>query len=415
MRRAYVYAASPWLGRIPEDWIESRFRYEALISGGQVDPRVEPWSGMVLVAPNHIESGTGRLLGRETAADQGADSGKYVVTAGQILYSKIRPALNKVAIAVEDCLCSADMYAISLPDRIDTRFARYFMTAKPFHDFATAMSMRVKMPKVNREELADGPWLLPQLPEQCVIADYLDRETARIDTLIEEQQCLIEMLHERRWAVVERGVALLDWDTPLKAVAPLIQTGPFGSQLKSDEYEDGGIPVINPSHIIAGEIVPDPRIAVSAQKAAQLARHTLEEGDLVAARRGDLGRCAVVRPSAAGFLCGTGSALVRLDRTLVEPSFAAMVFSSRRNRDALSLASVGSTMDNLNSDIIGALRIPLPPRDEQCRLTTELEGATAKIGTLIAETERFIELACERRAALITAAVTGQIDVRQVA
>lgn len=255
---------------------------------------------------------------------------------------------------------------------------------------------------------------VPSPEEQRAIADYLDRETARIDTLIEEQQRLIEMLRERRWAVVERGVALLDWNTPFRTVATLIQTGPFGSQLKSDEYEDGGIPVINPSHIVAGGVVPDPRIAVSAEKAEQLARHKLEEGDLIAARRGDLGRCAVVGPSAAGFLCGTGSAVVRLDRARVDPSFAAIVFSSRRNRDALALASVGSTMENLNSDIIGALRFPVPPLDDQRRLTAELEQATAKIDTLIAETERFIELARERRAALITAAVTGQIDVREM-
>jgi type I restriction enzyme S subunit len=256
---------------------------------------------------------------------------------------------------------------------------------------------------------------LPAVEQQRVIADYLDRETGRIDTLIEEQQRLIEMLGERRLAVVERGVALLDWNTPFRTVAALIQTGPFGSQLKSDEYVDGGIPVINPSHIVAGEVVPDPRIAVSAEKVEQLARHRLEEGDLIAARRGDLGRCAVVGPSAAGFLCGTGSAVVRLDRARVDPSFAVIVFSSRRNRDALALASVGSTMENLNSDIIGALRFPVPPLDEQRRLTAELEQATAKIDTLIAETERFIELARERRAALITAAVTGQIDVREMA
>lgn len=254
---------------------------------------------------------------------------------------------------------------------------------------------------------------VPPLKEQFRIADYLDRETARIDTLIEEQQRLIEMLRERRWAVVERGVALLDWNTPFKTVATLIQTGPFGSQLKSDEYEDGGIAVINPSHIVAGEVAPNPRIAVGVKKAEQLARHRLEEGDLIVARRGDLGRCAVIGPSAAGLLCGTGSAVVRLDRARMDSSFAATVFSSRRNRDALALASVGSTMENLNSDIIGALRFPVPSLDEQRRLTAELEQATAKIDTLIAETERFIELARERRAALITAAVTGQIDVRE--
>ncbi|MEU1893921.1 restriction endonuclease subunit S [Streptomyces pristinaespiralis] len=256
---------------------------------------------------------------------------------------------------------------------------------------------------------------VPPLEEQRAIADYLDRETTRIDTLIEEQQRLIEMLRERRWSVVERSVALLDWNTPLKTVAVLIQTGPFGSQLKSDEYEDGGTPIINPSHIVAGEVAPDPQVAVGAGKAAQLARHALKEGDLVAARRGELGRCAVVGAPAVGFLCGTGSALVRFNRALIEPAFGAIVFSSRRNRDALALASVGSTMDNLNSDIIGSLRIPAPTLEEQRGLVAEISDATAKIDTLIEETERFIELSRERRSAVITAAVTGHIDVREAA
>ncbi|UGT53961.1 restriction endonuclease subunit S [Nocardia asteroides] len=295
------------------------------------------------------------------------------------------------------------------------RFIHYLLRSQPYLDqyllytrAQTTFDRRVQQP-----DLDNLPIPVPPLDEQRAIANYLDREISQIDTLIEEQHRLTEMLHERRLAVVERGVALLDWDTPFKTVSTLIQTGPFGSQLKSDEYEDGGIPVINPSHIVAGEVVPDRRIAVSAEKAEQLARHQLEEGDLIAARRGDLGRCAVVTRSAEGFLCGTGSAVVRLDQARLDPSFAALVFSSRRNRDALSLASVGSTMDNLNSDIIGALRIPIPPLDEQRQLTAELKQATAKIDELIAETTRFIELARERRASLITAAVTGQIDVRE--
>lgn len=297
----------------------------------------------------------------------------------------------------------------------DGRFIAFYLIALRASGFIRAYSNVVSMPHLTAEKLARIPMPLPHLDEQRAIADYLDREIVRIDTLIEEQQRLIEMLRERRWAVVERGVAMLEWNTPFKTVATLIQTGPFGSQLKSDEYEDGGIPVINPSHVVASEVVPDPRIAVSAEKAERLARHTLEEDDLIVARRGDLGRCAVVGPSAAGFLCGTGSAVVRLDRARLDPSFAAIVFSSRRNRDSLALTSVGSTMENLNSDIIGALRIPVPPLDEQRRLTAELEQAREKIDTLIAETERFVELAREHRSALITAAVTGLIDVREMA
>ncbi|WP_333768184.1 restriction endonuclease subunit S [Streptomyces sp. IBSBF 2435] len=297
----------------------------------------------------------------------------------------------------------------------DGRFIAFYLIALRASGFIRAYSNVVSMPHLTAEKLARIPIPLPPVEEQAAIADYLDRETARIETLIEEQQRLIEMLRERRWSVVERSVALLGWHTPLKAVSVLIQTGPFGSQLKSDEYEDGGTPIINPSHIISGEVVPDPRIAVRAAKAAQLARHALAEGDLVAARRGELGRCAVVRPSAAGFLCGTGSALVRFDQNQLDPEFGAIVFSSRRNRDALALASVGSTMDNLNSDIIASLRVPVPAIAEQHRIVAEINYTTTKIDTLIAETERFIELSRERRSAMITAAVTGQIDVREAA
>lgn len=271
---------------------------------------------------------------------------------------------------------------------------------------------QVRTPRVNESDLKTIALAMPPADEQRAIADYLDRETARIDTLIDEQQRLIEMLRERRWAVVERSVALLDWNTPFKAVTVLVQTGPFGSQLKSDEYEEGGTPIINPSHVAGGGVRPDPRIAVGPRKAKELARHAFQEGDLVAARRGELGRCAVVDSAAAGFLCGTGSALIRLERSRIEPTFAALVFGSRRNRDALALASVGSTMDNLNSDIIWSLRIPVPALSEQRRIVAEGNESTAKIDIMIAETERFIELSRERRSALITAAVTGQIDVR---
>ena len=154
-RGEFKETVSPWLGQIPADWTESRFRYEALLNGGQVDPREAPWADMVLVAPNHIEGQTGRIVGRETAREQGADSGKYLVAAGQIVYSKIRPALNKVAIVDEECLCSADMYAMSFRPGLAPRFALYYMLSRPFHSFASVLSMRVKMPKINREEL--GP------------------------------------------------------------------------------------------------------------------------------------------------------------------------------------------------------------------------------------------------------------------
>ncbi|WP_052407339.1 restriction endonuclease subunit S [Allokutzneria albata] len=283
--------------------------------------------------------------------------------------------------------------------------------------FIQSLAKGIRERSTSFDKLTFKDMVLPRPPrsEQDAIVAYLNRETARIDTLIKEQQRLIGLLGERRTAITEGQLLGSDWSVPLRSVASLIQTGPFGSQLKSDEYIDRGIPVINPSHIAAGVIRPDAKVTVSKAKAEELARHALHIADIVAARRGELGRCAVVDAGSAGYLCGTGSALIRLDGDRVDPHFIALVFSSRRNRDALSLASVGSTMDNLNADIIGALRVPVPALDEQRRVVAAINGATSKIDTLIAETERFIELSKERRAALITAAVTGQIDVREVA
>jgi type I restriction enzyme S subunit len=347
-----------------------------------------------------------------------ADLSAYkLVRPGDIVMNALGKPHGSIGASPTEGITSPAYWVMRVDRKAHSRFVHYLLRSS--HLVAEYQRLGKNQPPnqfdISWTEFRRITVPLPDVSTQRAIADYLERETARIDTLIKEQELLIEMLRERRWAVVERSVALLGWNTPFKAVAVLIQTGPFGSQLKSDEYEEGGTPIINPSHIVAGEVRHDQRIAVGADKARELARHALEEGDLVASRRGELGRCAVVGTSAAGFLCGTGSALIRLDRTVIEPSFAALVFGSRRNRDALALASVGSTMDNLNSDIIGSLRIPVPTLEEQRQLVVEVKQATAKIDKLIAETERFIEIARERRAALITAAVTGQIDVREVA
>ncbi|MFJ8445694.1 restriction endonuclease subunit S [[Kitasatospora] papulosa] len=188
---ALVDSKNLYLGPVPAHWTVSRFSREMDVNGGQVDPKEDPWIDMVLVAPNHI---------------QGADSGKYMAGAGQILYSKIRPALNKVAIAVEDCLTSADMYAMSSRRNDDHRYLMYFMLAHPFHAFVTLASLRVKMPKINRDELGEAPLLRPPLDEQRRIAAYLDEQTAKIDTLIAEAEGFIDLARERRSALITAAV-----------------------------------------------------------------------------------------------------------------------------------------------------------------------------------------------------------------
>ncbi len=195
-----------WLGQIPKHWEVKQFRHCAKIANGQVDPRLQPYRSMILIAPNHIESGTGRILYKETADEQGADSGKYIYQKENILYSKIRPALKKVCLATEKGLCSADMYPLTPVSDIYSKFLLFVMLSEWFTQFTILESDRVAMPKINRDALNECYMVVPPLIEQKAIAHFLDQETAKIDTIIEKTKTSIEKLKEYRTALISAAV-----------------------------------------------------------------------------------------------------------------------------------------------------------------------------------------------------------------
>jgi type I restriction enzyme S subunit len=189
----------PWLGDIPEHWEVRRFKFLTKINSGQVDPREKKYRTQILIAPNHIQSGTGLLLNQETADSQGADSGKYIVNRGQVIYSKIRPNLRKATIAPCDCLCSADMYGISVNEGVmRSEFLLLLLLSEPFTKFAVDASMRVAMPKVNREALANCPLWFPTIAEQDRIIAEVSKLRLPFDTAIARYEREITLLREYR-------------------------------------------------------------------------------------------------------------------------------------------------------------------------------------------------------------------------
>ena len=153
------------------------------IPNGQVDPRIEPYKSMVLVAPDHIESGTGRLLAKQTASQQGAISGKYLFDRGDLVYSKIRPYLCKAVLADFDGLCSADMYPLKPTAELSAGFMLAVLLGYRFTKYAESVSVRSGIPKINRAEMAEFVVVLPPLTEQCAIAAALRDVDAMLDGL----------------------------------------------------------------------------------------------------------------------------------------------------------------------------------------------------------------------------------------
>jgi len=229
----------PWLGDVAADWTQKRFKFVADIMGGQVDPREQEYAHEVLVAPNHVESGTGTLLARETAANQGARSGKYKVRAGEVIYSKIRPALRKAVIADEDCLCSADMYPIRPRGELLPRFLLELLLSDPVSRYLTECSMRVAMPKVNRETLGDCWLSFPGIEEQAEILTAIAARTEPLDRLRASLRVVSTLVMELSAVMVWQVVAgRFDVRALTKVPADLMQVLTRQSWVEADGLDD---------------------------------------------------------------------------------------------------------------------------------------------------------------------------------
>jgi type I restriction enzyme, S subunit len=426
---AYKESGVEWLGEIPEHWEVKRLKYVAPASTAKL---IEKPDDLPYLGLENIESKTGRLL-LDTPVEN-VESTVGIFDKGNVLFGKLRPYLAKVVCIDFRGVCTTELLVLQPNDVVNGKFLFYRLLSEDFVKLVNSLTYGTKMPRVSSEQIGNLAVQLPPFPEQNAIITYLDRETARISALIAKKERLVELLQEKRAALISHAVTKgLDPTVPMKDagvewigeipahwgvkrvrdITELLQTGPFGSQLHSSDYSPYGIPVINPSHLKDGYIYPDWDCAVNEETLSRLLRHELRKGDIVFARRGEMGRCALVTEKEAGWLCGTGSLLMRPRVTLAAPAFLNKVLSTEGVKDWLLLESVGSTMDNLNSNILSRIPLPIPPLSEQYTIVNYLEGETAKIDALISRIREGIEKLKEYSAALISAAVTGKIDVRE--
>ncbi len=189
----------PWIGQIPAGWEMQRFSTVATVKSNLVSP--ESFLNLPQISPENIEKNSGKIIQHTSVLDSGVTSNNHLFFKGQILYSKIRPTLNKVAIAPFDGLCSADMYPIECS--INKFYLIYAMLSEYFVSQVKQITeLRVKMPKINQSELSKIILCIPPLPEQERIAAYLDKKCARIDALLEEKQALLDKLAEYKKSLI---------------------------------------------------------------------------------------------------------------------------------------------------------------------------------------------------------------------
>ncbi|MEV0910853.1 restriction endonuclease subunit S [Streptomyces hokutonensis] len=312
----------------------------------------------------------------------------------------------------ESLVFSTGFAVLEAGTQIDSRFLAYYCRSQPFIDEVVARSVGVSYPAINAADIGDLPVALPDQEEQRRIADLLDVETARIDGIADLRRRQYSTLEERRESYLRRAILALEAaPTQIRRLGATVTTGPFGTQFSASDYEEGGIPMVNTAHIRNGVVTPDPRHAVSQKTATRLARHRLKAGDIIVARKRHLGRSALITNSQDGWLCGSDSIALSTTGEMLLPEFLACLLRSNYVRMQLLRNSLAATIPNLNESNLLELQVPAASIQEQKSFVKLIDADEAKTAAVSSAMNRQVSLLTERRQALITAAVTGQIDV----
>jgi type I restriction enzyme S subunit len=230
---------------LPDGWRKKSFGDVVYIANGLVDPRKASFKNTKHIGPENVISDTGRIVNERTCGDLKLISGKYEFDKNSIVYSKIRPNLNKVCTPSYSGVCSADMYVLHPRKGIDKNFLFFSILGDTFKTRAISMSMRTGMPKINREDLSSIPLLLPPFPEQKKIAAILstwDRAIEGTEKLLVNSQQQKKALMQQLLTAKKRLPGFTgEWENVLLKNIALIKKG---QALSSKDLMYGDYPVI---------------------------------------------------------------------------------------------------------------------------------------------------------------------------
>lgn len=245
---------------------------------------------------------------------------------------------------------------------------------------------------IKLANLTDAMIELPSIDIQKSIVINLEK----VKNVIKARQKQLNLLDE---LVKDRFVELFGdpvsnpygYDTVALSELASIKIGPFGSLLHKEDYIEGGHPLLNPSHIIEGKISPDYKLTISNEKYEELSAYQLKAGDVVMGRRGEMGRCAVVKNE--GFLCGTGSIIIRSNGE-VTADFIQKIISFPSFKNYIEDMAVGQTMQNLNVPIVSKFQIIKPPmkvQDSYYDLVNQVDKSKVTIKKSLKETQTLFD------------------------
>ena len=308
---------------------------------------------------------------------------------GTVILSTRAP-IGKVAIAGCEMYCNQGFKNLICSEKIFNKYLYWFLKGNTM--FLNSLGRGATFKEISKAIVSEIEINVPEIEEQHEIVKILEK----VNTIIrfrKQELSVLDTLVKARFVEMFGDPVSNPYGYDKVALSDLadIKIGPFGSLLHKEDYIVGGHPLLNPSHIVDGRISPNNKLTISDEKYKELSAYQLKTGDVVMGRRGEMGRCAVV--SEEGFLCGTGSILIRtkgevtadyIQKTISFPSF----------KKTIEDMAVGQTMPNLNVPIVSSFEIIKPPIEVQYRyyaLVEQVDKSKVKVQKALDETQKLFD------------------------
>lgn len=415
---SYKDSGVGWIGKIPSHWSCVPFRRIAKVQCNLVRPSEN--LTMFQISPDSIEKNSGKIIKTRTVEEAKVDSDNHRFYKGQILYSKIRPLLNKVTIAPYDGLCSADMYPISTIE--NTEYVMYYMLSEAFlSSVKNIVADRVKMPKINQDELKNTDFVIPPFSEQQVIVDYLKDKTLKIEQYVsarERERELLDSLKQSEIAnVVTKGlnpnVRMKDSGIPWIGMIPEHwEIRRWGNAFIENKDINTNLENTDAFQFNYGSLVRKKRTYKAEEDAETYSKYTVLKPKDIVINGLNLNYDFVSQRVAISAENGiiTSAYISMHPRKNVNAQYFCFLFKTMDAKKLFHGMGTGIRL-TLSFAELKKQYIPIPPIEEQQAIVDYIEAKLSKIDSCMADLQAEIEYLKEFKQRLISDVVTGQTCV----
>lgn len=415
---SYKDSGVGWIGKIPSHWSCVPFRRIAKVQCNLVRPSEN--LTMFQISPDSIEKNSGKIIKTRTVEEAKVDSDNHRFYKGQILYSKIRPLLNKVTIAPYDGLCSADMYPISTIE--NTEYVMYYMLSEAFlSSVKNIVADRVKMPKINQDELKNTDFVIPPFSEQQVIVDYLKEKTLKIEQYVsarERERELLDSLKQSEIAnIVTKGlnpnVRMKDSGIPWIGMIPEHwEIRRWGNAFIENKDINTNLENTDAFQFNYGSLVRKKRTYKAEEDAETYSKYTVLKPKDIVINGLNLNYDFVSQRVAISAENGiiTSAYISMHPRKNVNAQYFCFLFKTMDAKKLFHGMGTGIRL-TLSFAELKKQYIPIPPIEEQQAIVDYIEAKLSKIDSCMADLQAEIDYLKEFKQRLISDVVTGQICV----